>query len=482
MNTERAEGDLTTVADHDTLRRDTAAVRAGTVRVPVVGLLIMGRKRPGFDPQWGASVLTGIEEAVAQLPWRIVTPSRNISDEASLGAALEACRADGVSVLVVVQPTISDGRLAPMIARQWKSPIVIWATPEKQSGEMISANSLVGSHVMAATLRQLGHPLEFVYGAPELTDTRAALVRAVRVCHSAASIHGAKLGLIGEHAPGFVDFHADPQTIAATFGSHIYNLGVTDLIAKIQSYDDGDLTETVAHIRSAAPPNHPDPTRSPADRDAALLVQARYYRAFRDLFAEERCDVLAFRCWPDLPTLTGNWPYLALAMVVDEGFPIAMEGDVDGAICSLIAESAGVGPVYLSDWLEHDESTITIWHTGAAPLSMTEGATLGVQFNNKLPTVVEGTIRPGIEATAFRIWRMGGRYHMVALEGRTIAPRRPMMATNGLFETNRVNVLDWFEEMVQQGMPHHLAIVEGHHRDLLRRVARLTDMVWVDNG
>ena len=38
---------------------------------------------------------------------------------------------------------ISDGRLAPVLAQQWEQCLVLWATPEEQTGEMISGNSLV---------------------------------------------------------------------------------------------------------------------------------------------------------------------------------------------------------------------------------------------------------------------------------------------------------------------------------------------------
>ena len=46
-------------------------------------------------------------------------------------------------VLVACQPVISDGRLAPVLAQEWEHCLVLWATPEEQSGEMISGNSLV---------------------------------------------------------------------------------------------------------------------------------------------------------------------------------------------------------------------------------------------------------------------------------------------------------------------------------------------------
>ena len=49
------------------------------------------------------------------------------------------------------------------------------------------------------------------------------------------------------------------------------------------------------------------------------------------------------------------------------GFPIACEGDVDGALGCLVGKFLGCGTIYLSDWLEHDGSTITLWHGGMAP-------------------------------------------------------------------------------------------------------------------
>ncbi|MDA3950983.1 MAG: L-fucose/L-arabinose isomerase family protein [Spirochaeta sp.] len=462
---------------------------AGVIEKPVIGLMIMGRKRPGFDPEWGAAVQKRIAARLKAFPWHVVTPSQNIADQAELKRAVEQCRQEGVATLLLVQPTISDGRLAPLLSRLWDKPLVLWATTEKPSGAMISANSLVGTHVMAATLRQLGHPLEIVYGDPDDSLTQERLRQAISAVHAADAIVGRSVGLIGYHAPGFVDFHTDPVFLNDSLASQLYHLNTPELIDRVQSYTDDQIAADLAAFKKLGVPEGPDFATAVAaagsTAEEALAMQARYYRAFRDYFAEERFDVLAFRCWPDLPTVLGHWPYFALARLVSEGFPIAMEGDVDGALCSRIAESAEIGPVYLSDWLEHDHNSITIWHTGAAPFQLCEpigrdgGPRLGVQFNNKKPTVVEASIKSDEDVTAFRIWRYDGEYHMTALEGRTEKPRRELMATNGRFVTDEVDVRDWFEEMVQIGMPHHLCIVHGHYADTLRRVARLTGMEWV---
>ena len=55
---------------------------------------------------------------------------------------------NGIDTLVAIQPVISDGRLAPVLAQQWQKPLTLWATPEEQTGEMISGNSLVSHEIL----------------------------------------------------------------------------------------------------------------------------------------------------------------------------------------------------------------------------------------------------------------------------------------------------------------------------------------------
>ena len=55
-------------------------------------------------------------------------------------------------MIVAIQPVISDGRLAPVLAQQWNNPLILWATPEEQTGEMISGNSLVRTSILESTL------------------------------------------------------------------------------------------------------------------------------------------------------------------------------------------------------------------------------------------------------------------------------------------------------------------------------------------
>ena len=67
----------------------------------------------------------------------------------------------------------------------------------------------------------------------------------------------------------------------------------------------------------------------------------------------------------------------SFSRLADEGYTLAMEGDHDGAVTLLLGRLMGCGVGYLSDWLEHDDKRITLWHQGEAPLSIcTPGAAL----------------------------------------------------------------------------------------------------------
>jgi hypothetical protein len=67
---------------------------------------------------------------------------------------------------------------------------------------------------------------------------------------------------------------------------------------------------------------------------------------------------------------------------------------------------------------------------------------------------------------------------LAGFEGRTVAPTRHLLGVNGVFESKSVNIVDWFDDMVHEGMPHHICIAPGHFEGTLKRFARLTGMRW----
>jgi L-fucose isomerase-like protein len=442
-----------------------------------VGVIFLGRRRPGFDMDWGRQMEERVRGFFKQTEFSIFEPSEKTMDDASLRRSMTACEAQRVDAIVVLQTTMGDGRLSQTLAQLWPDPIVLWATPERQDGDMISSCSLVGTHCWGSVLRQMGHAFELVYGAPESAETQQRFSEAVRLAATVRRLQAVRVGVVGGQAPGFLAMSADPFAIHKGTGAQIQTFSLLEFANVVNQSSNDAVAADVAKVKALDLP-HKDTT------DEDLPMASRLYLAMKSFFENENLDALTIRDWPEIPDVFGQWPLLGIARLAEEGRAVAMEGDADGALGAWIAESLGLGRCYLSDWLEHDEKTITIWHIGAAPISMCEpigkpgGPRIARHYNVKKPAVIEATIRAELPITIYRFWRCDGKYFLTAREGETIKPRRHLMATNGLAWMEN-NPREWFEEFCRAGMPHHVAVIQGHHAAFLKRFARAMNIQFV---
>lgn len=444
---------------------------------PKLGLLVIGRKRPGFDQDWGTRMETESFEMLTALGFGPITKARAM-DDASLRSALAELRSADVNTLIVCQPTIGDGRLAPTIGQIWNDPMVLWATPERPGADKVTACALVGQHLFASVLRQLRRPFEIVCGPPCDAETQSALTTAARVVHTACAIKRARIGLVGSHVPGFSNMAVDPVLLAASFGAQLVQLGLHELIDLVRAMDDSRVKAELEKIRAL---------KLPADDgigENELSIDARYSLAMKDVMSAHGLAALAVRCWPELPDVVGQWPYLAFARLTSEHKAVALEGDADGALCLLVSELLGAGPAFITDWLAHDERAITAWHPGMAPFQLCPaagapgGPRLARHFNNGKPLCVDAELRADMNVTLFRLWTCDGRYNLVAVEARTEKLQQPLAGNSVALRLER-SVPRWFDDLCHAGMPHHLVIAEGHHAEALRRFARLMNMSFL---
>ena len=442
-----------------------------------IGVLILGRKRPGFDQEWNQIICQRSLETLGALGFTFVGADSPVVDDHTLHAVLRQIRESKCEVLLVLQPSIGNGQLALTVAQRWPDPVVLWATPERPGDGKVSSCSLVGQHLWASVLRQAGHPFQFVYGEPEDAAVRADLTQAIALCRTFRYLRNAKVGVVGTHAPGFIDLAADPFLLLRTIGVQLHPLSLPQYIERVRAVPDGAVEKDVQRVRELG-------LRPVGVAEDALEINSRCYLAMLELMQEESLQALALQCWPEIPNMLGQWPYLAISRLSTEGYAVAIEGDVDGSIGSLIGSSLGIGPGFLTDWLEHDTSTIFFWHPGMAPLDMChaigcdEGPTLGAHFNVVKPLVLDGTLQSGQPITISRLWRCDNEYHMTAFEGRSIPPRRKVTGNSMLVEVPGEEIPERFDRLLHAGMPHHVLLHFGHHAEMLRRLARLLHVQW----
>ncbi len=437
-----------------------------------LGVIFLGRTRPGFDVGWGATMNETATETIDSLgiPW--IKTDIEVIDDASMKRALADLKNSKSNSLLLLQTRMADPRLSLTLYQQWHDPISLWATPENPDSDVVSSCSLVGVHAMASALKHLGVKFNLVYGNPDDDITRGKLRDAVLMSYTAHELRHSRTCLIGGQAPGYFVMTADPFEMASGLDMqmHIYSLVQFENVVKSIS------PEAInADMEALDALNIPVVDVSRDD----MRIASALYLAMRHYFENENMNALAIRCWPEMISMFGQWPYLGLARLASEGYPVACEGDQDGANSALIAACLGMGDCYLSDWLEHKDDTVTLWHGGNAPLSLCPepgtpgGPKITTHFNSGHPAVLDSDLKPNMPVTVFRFWRVEGKYHVSASNGEIVPTQHRFSGTYGLARLCDRNAEKWFEKLCYEGMPHHVCVCEGHHRDLLERFARL---------
>ena len=447
-----------------------------------IGVLVFSRKRPGFDQDWSQIVRTrslGVLEALGMHP---VGADTLVFDDPTIRTALISIQQAGCNALVIIQPSIADGQFAFSIMQQWSGPIVLWATPERPGDGKVSSCSLVGAHLFASIFRQGGHPFELVYGDAEDVSVEADLSRAISLVTTVARLRRSKVGVVGTHAPGFVDLSADPFLLRKEIGIQMLSLSLAQYIDRVNAVSKERVLQDVERVRELG--LQASPGSDYAVSAETLETSSRYYLSLADLIQEAELDALTLQCWPELPNVFGHWPYLAVSRLTAEGNSVSIEGDVDAAIQSLMSRSLGLGTGFLTDWLEHDESSIFFWHPGMAPLDLchaigsNDGPTLGPHFNGARPFVVDGPLQSEQPVTVARLWRCDGGHHMTAFDGLAVQPRRKVSGNSLLVEVEDNRVRQRFDDLIHAGMPHHVTLYPGKSAETFRRLARLLGLNW----
>jgi hypothetical protein len=72
----------------------------------------------------------------------------------------------------------------------------------------------------------------------------------------------------------------------------------------------------------------------------------------------------------------------------------------------------------------------------------------------------------------------------MAFEGETIDNARQVTGNAALLRASpetipAAGVRDWFDTLLHAGLPHHVALFRGRHRELFRRFTRMMGVEWI---
>lgn len=454
--------------------------------MPVIGVLPLAR--PTFDVPFAEDNLAACLKALDATGHRIVGRRELLFDAASTEAAMAELKQRKLDLVLILQVTFCDASMAVKIAAENMGPLAIWAIPEPRAGGRLRLNSFCGLNLAAHALGLRGVPLRWLYSAPDapmigdaigglvMGDERdpaypagphPGLVETERARRILSGLRGKRIGLVGEHPAGFDTCAYDAGRLASLAGVEVTRMTLPAMFEGAKAQEESKVDAMRAEL-AATFAGLDEVKQDELDRSI------RFFHALDAARAAEGCSALAVRCWPEMFTDYGCAACGPMGLLTERKTPCACEADMYGALTGIILQEAAGAPSWLVDIVDMDETSDTgvFWHCGNAPLSMAddvEKPRAQIHSNRRMPLLQEFALKPG-RITIARISQARGRTTMILAGAEVVRAPKSFTGTSGVVRFDRP-VADVTEAMMEFGLEHHVAMVYGEHRGVLRALA-----------
>ncbi|MFV0358271.1 L-fucose/L-arabinose isomerase family protein [Tropicimonas sp.] len=437
----------------------------------------------------GAPCRAAREETLAHLE-RLGIAASTLPFEATVNGAVQSVvdaklyaehfsrHRDEIDGLVICLPNFGDEIAVAELVNRAKLNVPILLQASNDDIDKVDVHSrrdaFCGKLSVANNFYQYGVP--FTETTLHTCDTGGAefgadLDRFARICRTVRGLKNARIGAIGARTSPFQTMRFSEKLLQAS-GMTVVTVDLSEIIASASAIadDDADLAAKLAAIRAYGTiPAHITP--------AQIAKQAKWSVAVNRWIAENECDASAIQCWRSLQDNFGCATCLTMSMMGEELMPSACEVDVMGAVSMYALALAAGQPSAILDWNNNygdaaDKCVCT--HCGNYPKQFMGvipevgeldvlGETIG---RAKCFGAVKGKVAPG-PMTYFRLSSDDGAGTLKAYVGQGDFTDDPFPMDGGIAVTRVERLRELMAFVTQNGFEHHVAMVRGHHADVV---------------
>ncbi len=432
-----------------------------------LGFVCLARK--AFDFSLARKLAEQARQRLGRLTSRLVVPQDWMIETLEQAEAAARILEEGrVEAVLVLCGTFASAELALHLAERLRVALIVWTLPEPELGDHLHLNSLVGGNAATSALYKLGFPYKFYHLGVDDEQFYQSLARYLDVLGLARALRGLRIGMVGARPAGFQDITVDELAVRRKLGPQIHTVELAELFARVGRVPEEEAGKLSRKWESEYRVDGPTPEE--------LNKTGRLVLALKELARENRLDLLAVRCLPEIWQQLGVTPCAALSFLTDEGLSAACEADVLGAATMYAHRwlSGGKAP-FLSDLIAVDPTRNIgrLWHCGVAPASLANRppARLSRQYIRQTGVTIEFSLRAG-PVTVSRLDSVGSDFRMLIASGEATGEDIPLKGTAAevVFKENVAGLL---ELIVNQGFPHHFALSYGDITAQLRDLCAL---------
>ena len=351
-------------------------------------------------------------------------------------------------------------RLAKMVGK----PLLIWGPRDEaplEDGSRLR-DSQCGLFATSKVLKQFGIPFSYIPNC-RLEDEvfRKGFQSFLGAAAVVKVLNGARIGQIGTRPSAFWTVKFNEEELIQKFGIEVVPLEIYDLKVMMNEILE-QRYEEVKEVKEEIRVRIQEVEISEREFDEAVAMKLAIF----DWAEVEQLSAAGMLCGKAARELFGICPCFAMAELTDDGFPVACETDIHGAITGLMAQAAilGTGSTFIADMTirhPHNENAELLWHCGVFPYSMKkegEQAKLNNHYGAGFPGTAQWEIKGG-DITLVRFDGADGKYQLLLAEGKGV--EGPQNKGTWLWAEFR----NWSEletRIIRGPYIHHCTGVYGH--------------------
>jgi L-fucose isomerase-like protein len=384
----------------------------------------------------------------------------------------------GIDALFVPFCDFGEETVAAGIASAFRLPTLVWGPRDEKPNTDAARGRDTQCGMFAATkvLRSHGVQYSYIYNVatadPAFAEGFLNFLRFAAIIRDLSKLRILK---IGDRPASFLSVMANDLDLVNRFRITTVPASPSSLTGhaiRLIEENDPELQPYCADLKARFHPittMPPFPGMPEVKLEDNLKKAAALKLAIGRTMKEQNCSVAAFECWSAFSFGFGVCPCFAIGDLTDEGFPMACECDVNGAVTMAILRACALyeSSCFLADLtIRHpqNDNAELLWHCGPFPYSLRAPDSKPGLNNWQEPF----ELKQG-ELTLCRFDEAGGAYSLFAGEGHTTTGPE----TTGTYVWLEVgNWKRWEEKLMFGPYIHHVGGIYGKYLPVLREVAR----------
>jgi L-fucose isomerase-like protein len=371
-------------------------------------------------------------------------------------------RAKNVDAVILFNGTFNTGELVAEIVRNLDCPFALWGLGELALETRDFSGSMVGVMAAGTIFKNFDKKFTFIYGTIKEEAVKKKVLIFVNTIRAIAYLKEATIAVIGMRPDGFQISGADELAIKKLFGTELMNVSTYTFSKMVKDIDEKDVDSDMEIQKEIF-------DISPDDLADARGI-SRMYLALKELAQEENIQAYAPECWPEFRDVDETTFCPANSRMTADGIMASCECDVDGALTMMLGYAITGSSVFFADFVNfiEDNDTILFWHCGNGPYDLATSKPVCQRIFGGLSTV--SALKSGV-VTVCRLNSIKGQFMLHAGVGNAIEAE-PVLKGSNIFIRMRGGNREFVESSLENGIPHHNAVVYGDVAEELKEFAK----------